>query len=102
MRQMAKAQSVQKGKGKSKSKSSRTGGSSGTEKKTLRIVLPNPRDKDVERELQKMKVLTPYIVASRFNLRLGVAKDFLEEMHRQGTITFVSSGRNIKIYKPAG
>jgi len=49
-----------------------------------------------------MKVLTPYLIASRFNLRLSVAKDFLEELHQRGLVEYVSGGRNIKIYKPAG
>jgi len=100
MTQMMKAQSTEKGRGKSKSgKGKET--SLRLEKRTLRIIPPNPRDERVIKELQKMKVLTPYTVASRFNLRLSVAKDFLEELHHQGIIAYVSGGRNIKIYKPA-
>lgn len=70
------------------------------EKKPTSVVMPNPRDEKIIKEIQKMKVITPYTVASKFNLRLSVAKDFLEELHKQGVITFVSSGRHIKIYKP--
>ncbi|MEM1556600.1 MAG: 30S ribosomal protein S25e [Candidatus Bathyarchaeia archaeon] len=70
------------------------------EKKPASVIMPNPRDEKVIKEIQKMKVLTPYTVASRFNLRLSVAKDLLEELQRQGVITFVSSGRHLKIYKP--
>lgn len=99
MTQMAKAQSVQKGKGKSKS--GKRGGSSGGDKGGLKIVQPNPRDKGATSALLKMRVLTPYTVASRLNLRLGVAKDLLEDLHRRGLITYVSGGRNIRIYKPA-
>jgi len=99
MTQMAKSQSTQKGRGKSKS--SKRGGSSGREKGSLKIVQPNPGDKGATSALLKMKVLTPYTVASRLNLRMGVAKDLLEDMHRKGLITYVSGGRNIKIYKPA-
>ncbi|MEM2272633.1 MAG: 30S ribosomal protein S25e [Candidatus Bathyarchaeia archaeon] len=71
------------------------------EKKPASVIMPNPRDDKIIKEIQKMRVLTPYTVASRFNLRLSVAKDFLEELHKQGVITFVSSGRHLKIYKPA-
>lgn len=99
MKQMAKAQSVQKGRGKSKA-GKRGGASSSSGKGTLRIVSPNPRDKAIRKELQGMKVLTPYMVASRLNVRLGVAKDLLEKLHRQGLITYVSGGRNIRIYAP--
>lgn len=100
MSQMVKAQSVDRGKGKSKS-SKRGGSSSGREKRSLKILQPNPGDKGATSELLKMRVLTPYTVASRLNLRLGVAKDLLEDLHRRGLITFVSGGRNIRIYKPA-
>ncbi|MEM1550705.1 MAG: 30S ribosomal protein S25e [Candidatus Bathyarchaeia archaeon] len=71
------------------------------EKKLPSVIIPNPRDEKIIKEIQKMKVLTPYTIASRFNLRLSVAKDFLEELCRQGVITLVSAGRHLKIYKPA-
>lgn len=71
------------------------------EKKPASVIMPNPRDEKIIKEVQKMRVLTPYTVASKFNLRLSVAKDLLEELHKQGVITFVSSGRHLKIYKPA-
>ncbi len=70
-----------------------------TERKTG-IFPPNPKDEKVINEVKKMKVLTPYTIASKFNLRLSVAKDFLEELERRGIIEFVSGSRNIKIYKP--
>lgn len=71
------------------------------EKKIAGIIPPNPKDEKVIKEIQRMKVLTPYTIASRFNLRLSVAKDFLEELCQQGIITHVSNGRHIKIYRPA-
>jgi len=99
MTQMAKAQGSEEDKGKSKTgKRSETARS---EKKTLGIMLPDLKDKGITKELQKMKALTPYTVASRFNLRLSVAKDLLEELQHQGVITYVSGGKNIKIYKPS-
>jgi small subunit ribosomal protein S25e len=69
--------------------------------KAAKIIPPDPRDKKVISQLQSMKVITPYTVATRFNLVLSVAKDFLEECHRQGIITYVSGGRSLKIYKPS-
>ncbi|MBS7624939.1 30S ribosomal protein S25e [Candidatus Bathyarchaeota archaeon] len=71
------------------------------EKKVTSVIPPNPKDDKIIKEIQKMKVLTPYTVASRFNLRLSVAKDFLEELHRQGVISYISGGGHIKIYKPS-
>ena len=70
------------------------------EKKSSSIFMPEVND-EVLNELKKMKVLTPYNVASRFDLRVSVAKDFLEELHKKGLIEFVSKGRKIKVYKVA-
>jgi small subunit ribosomal protein S25e len=78
----------------SKSREFQTKGPSG-------ITIPNIQSKSVLNEVRKMKVLTPYTVASHFNLRLSVAKDMLEELHQRGVITYVSGGRNLRIYKPA-
>ena len=50
-------------------------------------------------EAKKMKVLTPYAVASRFNVRISAAKDFLEQLEQIGAVEFVSGNHNIKIYK---
>jgi len=97
MAQMVKTQQKED---KAKSKGSgRTSASTGGERKTLGIIQPNLNDKAITKELQKMKVLTPYAVASRFNLRVSVAKDLLEELHHQGVITYVAGGRHTKIYK---
>ena len=50
-------------------------------------------------KLKKMHVLTPYAVATRYNIRISAAKDFLEELQQNGTIQLVSGSHNIKIYK---
>jgi len=98
--QMEKAQRSQQKKA-ARGKSGKERSLSTSESKIVRIMPPNPRDEKVISQLRSMKVITPYTVASRFNLILSVAKDFLEELHRQGIITYVSGGRNLKIYKPS-
>ena len=76
----------------------RTGG--GSEKKPAGIVLPDPKSEKIIGELKKMRVLTPYAVATRFNLRLSVAKDLLSELAQRGSIEYVSGSKNIKVYRP--
>jgi len=78
-------------------------GSSGsaTEKRVAGIIPPDSRSREVVDQLKKMRVLTPYTVATRFDLRLSVARDFLEELEKQGVVEFVSGSKNIKIYKPS-
>jgi small subunit ribosomal protein S25e len=70
------------------------------EKKPSTIVPPDPKNEKIVGELKKMNVLTPYAVASRFNLRISAAKDFLEQLEDEGVIQLVSGSHNIKIYKP--
>jgi len=72
-----------------------------TEKKVVGVVPPDPESKEVTDQLKKMKVLTPYTVATRFDLRLSVAKNFLKELEKQGVVKFISGSKNTKIYKPA-
>jgi len=74
---------------------------SAPEKKVAGITPPDIRSEKVISELKKLKVLTPYTVASRFELRLSVARDMLEELQQRGVVQFVSGSRNTKIYRPA-
>lgn len=69
------------------------------EKKAPGIIPPNPRDEKTVGELRKLRVLTPYTVASRFGLRLSTAKNFLEQLEEHGIVQLVSRSPNIKIYK---
>ena len=83
-----------------KEKKGGKGGGGPPEKGAPRIVPPDPKSEKVISELKKMKALTPYAVASRFNLRLSVAKDLLDELAQRGVIEYVSGSKNLKIYKP--
>ena len=69
------------------------------DKKTAGINSPDPRSDKILGELKKIKVLTPSVVAARFDLRLSVAKNLLKELEQRGTIRYVSGSENIKIYK---
>jgi len=71
-----------------------------SEKKSIGIILPDLKSEKVIGELKKMRALTPYTVASRFDLRLSVARDMLEELNRRGIIEYISGSKNLKIYKP--
>ncbi|MGQ9460857.1 MAG: hypothetical protein ACUVRA_06475 [Candidatus Bathyarchaeaceae archaeon] len=73
---------------------------SAAEKKSIGIIPPDPKSEKIIGELKKLKALTPYTVATRFDLRLSVAKDFLEDLERRGIVEYVSGSKNLKIYKP--
>ena len=71
-----------------------------SERKTSNILMPEIKD-DLIDEIRKMKVVTPFAVASKFDLRISVAKDLLEELERKKIIELVSRSRKTKVYKIA-
>ena len=101
LKQAEKMQARQAKKQSTTKKAGKSSGSSGAaEKKVAGVVLPDPRSEKTVKEIKKLKVLTPYTVASRFDIRLSLARDLLEELEQRGVIQYVSGSRNIKIYKP--
>ncbi len=77
----------------------RSGSGSKTKAQSIGIFMPDPKSKRVIGELKKMRVLTPYTVASSLDLRLSTAKHFLEELEKRGAVEYVSRSRSLKIYK---
>jgi len=71
------------------------------EKKPLGILPPDIKGDKLTGELKKMNVLTPYSIATRYGVRISAAKDFLEQLEKDGSIKLVAGSHNIKIYKPA-
>jgi small subunit ribosomal protein S25e len=68
-------------------------------KKSIGLTMPDINNKKVLGELKGMKVLTPSLVASRFNIRLSLAKTFIKELEKRKMAEYVSGGKNLKIYK---
>jgi len=98
-RSMKRAERTQQ---KTPHKKEKRGAASPTEKKTVPgITMPNVKSDKFAAELKKMKVITPSTVASRFELRLSIARQFLKELESKGMIKFVSKSSNLRIYKPA-
>ncbi len=52
-------------------------------------------------QIKKMRAITPYVVASRLDLRLSVAKSLLQKLERTGKIEYISGSKSLKIYKLA-
>ncbi|MBX5321582.1 MAG: hypothetical protein QHH12_00025 [Candidatus Bathyarchaeota archaeon] len=72
------------------------------EKKLAGILIPDVKGEKMLDELKKMRVLTPYAVASRFNIRISAAKDLLEQLEDDGLVQLVSGNHDIKIYRTVG
>ena len=71
------------------------------EKRSRGVDLPNLEDARFLSELSKMGAITPYALASQFNVRMSVAKDMLEELERKRLVTAVGGNARIRIYKMA-
>jgi len=68
---------------------------------TINVIPPDAKNDKVIAEIKKMPVLTPYAVATRFNVRISAAKEFLEQLEQNGAVQLVSGSHSLKIYKPS-
>jgi ribosomal protein S25 len=100
MAQMEKQQDQQDTKKPEPAK--KTKGKTVAEKKTAGIAMPNFDNEKIVSELSKMGALTPYSIASQYNVRLSVARDILEELERRRLVTSVGGNTRIKLFKLAG
>ena len=102
MAQMEKQQDQQDQQSNKKTEpAKKTKGKTVAEKKTAGIGVPNMDNEKIMGELTKLGALTPYSIASQFNVRLSVAKDILEELERRRLVTSVGGNTRIKIFKLA-
>jgi small subunit ribosomal protein S25e len=71
------------------------------EKRPRGLQAPDFNDTKFLGEVQKMGVITPFSLATQFNLRLSVAKDLIEELEKRKLITIIGGNARIRIYQPA-
>ena len=98
LKQMERMQEKRDKEDKSKDKKEKAG--LPRERRTIGVIPPDAKNEKIVNEVKKMNVLTPYAVASRFNIRISAAKDFLEQLEQNGAVQLVSGSHKIKIYKP--
>jgi ribosomal protein S25 len=66
------------------------------------VEMPDINSKDVTGTLNAMKAITATAVATRFNIKISVAKRMLNMMEEKGTIEMVTRSGNLKVYKMIG
>ncbi len=98
LKQMERMQDKKDTENKDKKKKEKAGGGP-KEKKPSAVVPPDAKNEKLVAELKKMHVLTPYAIATRYNIRISAAKEFLHELQEDGKIQLVSGSHNLKIYK---
>ena len=62
------------------------------------IEIPDATSDEVMGALKGMKAITPTGVASRFNLKVSVAKKMLKELEDNGTLMLAARSHNLKVY----
>ncbi len=66
------------------------------------VDMPDINSKEVMGALQSMKAITPTSVATRFNLKISVAKKMLYKLEEQGKIRLAARSSNLKVYELTG
>lgn len=100
LKQMERMQDKKDEEDKEKKKKEKTAGPP-REKKPLGILPPDVKHDKIAGELKKMNVLTPYSIATRYGIRISAAKDFLDQLEKEGVVQLVAGSHDIKIYKAA-
>ncbi len=62
------------------------------------IEIPDATSDEVMGALKGMKAITPTGVASKFNLKVSVAKKMLKELEDNGTLELAARSHNLKVY----
>jgi len=62
------------------------------------VDIPDATSDEVMGALRGMKAITPTGVASKFNLKVSVAKKLLRELENSGTLELAARSQNLKVY----
>jgi len=62
------------------------------------VEIPDLNSTEVMSAIRGMKAITPTGVATRFDLKISIAKRMLNELEKKGTIKLVTRSNNLKVY----
>jgi small subunit ribosomal protein S25e len=77
-----------------------------TQQKTTTIIEKGPKDiipppkEELNKFISSSKIITPYMVAEKFNIKLSIAKQILKDLVKEGVLSIVSGDNRIRIYAP--
>lgn len=100
LKQMERQQVKEDEEKASKEKKDKKAGPPKERKTTINVIPPDSKNDKIVAEIKKMLVLTPYNVATKYNVRISAAKQFLTQLEQVGAVQLVSGNHNIKVYKP--
>lgn len=70
------------------------------EKKPASLLIQVPLE-TIMKDLKRVRCITPYVVATRYNIKISTAKKLLRELAEKGVIRLVDKNRRVAIYVPA-
>jgi small subunit ribosomal protein S25e len=100
MKQMERQQDKSDDEAKAKEKKDKKAGPPKEKRTTINIIPPDAKNDKIVAEIKKMPVLTPYAIATKYNVRISAAKIFLQQLEQNGAVQLVSGSHSIKVYKP--
>ena len=63
------------------------------------VEIPDLNSNEVMGAIRGMKAITPTSIATKFNLKISVAKRMLNELEKNGTIKLATRSKNLKVYE---
>ncbi len=66
------------------------------------ILLPENLYKRIARDIQREKLVTPYMLAEKYNMTVSLAKRVLRRLEAEGYIKLYAKNRRAPIYVPTG
>jgi small subunit ribosomal protein S25e len=100
MKQMERQQDKSDDEAKAKDKKDKKAGPPKEKRTTINVIPPDAKNDKIVAEIKKMPVLTPYSVATKYNVRISAAKIFLQQLEQNGAVQLVSGSHSMKVYKP--
>ncbi|NPB01240.1 MAG: 30S ribosomal protein S25e [Crenarchaeota archaeon] len=71
------------------------------EKKQSKIMIVDSKVlEEIKRDVMKMECVTPYIIASKYGLKMSTALNVLRTLRDQGILYLVSKGHRTEVYVP--
>lgn len=59
-----------------------------------------PSKEELNKFISSSKIITPFMVAEKFNIKLSIAKQILKDLVKEGILSIVSGDNRIRIYVP--
>lgn len=76
------------------------------QQKTTGIIEKGPRDiippskDEINKFISSSRIVTPFMIAEKFNIKLSIAKQILKDLVNKGILSIVGGDNRIRIYTP--